>query len=128
MSLVIPRRGFIAGLVGLVAAPAVVRASSLMPVKMPPVYKLSRTFTHNGQVMEETIHSFWHEDARRLLSAVTRQIGPVDLGFLSRDAGTHEYVVTTGVLRPYETTPRAYWDGRTGQVVLGGEAPEYVRS
>lgn len=30
----IERRGFLAGLVGLVAAPAIVRASSLMPVKL----------------------------------------------------------------------------------------------
>jgi hypothetical protein len=32
-SLVMPRRAFLKGLVGLIAAPAIVRASSLMPVK-----------------------------------------------------------------------------------------------
>ena len=32
--LIMPRRSFITGLVGLVAAPAVVKASSLMPVKV----------------------------------------------------------------------------------------------
>lgn len=31
--IVIPRRKFLTGLIGIVAAPAVVRASSLMPVK-----------------------------------------------------------------------------------------------
>lgn len=37
MSLILPRRRFLAGLVGLVAAPAVVRAASLMPVHSPRV-------------------------------------------------------------------------------------------
>ena len=32
--LILPRRKFLTGLMGLVAAPAVVRASSLMPVKL----------------------------------------------------------------------------------------------
>ena len=31
------RRGFIGGLIGSLAAPAIVRATSLMPVKMPPL-------------------------------------------------------------------------------------------
>lgn len=31
----IPRRRFLAGLVGLIAAPAIVRAESLMPVRTP---------------------------------------------------------------------------------------------
>jgi len=31
--LILPRRKFLAGLVGLIAAPAIVRAASLMPVK-----------------------------------------------------------------------------------------------
>ena len=36
-NLILPRRKFLTGLMGLVAAPAVVKASSLMPVKsMPP--------------------------------------------------------------------------------------------
>jgi hypothetical protein len=34
--LILPRRKFLTGLFGLVAAPAVVKASSLMPVKMMP--------------------------------------------------------------------------------------------
>lgn len=34
MSLILPRRKFITGLVSLMAAPAIVRASSLMPVKV----------------------------------------------------------------------------------------------
>ena len=33
MSLILPRRKFIAGLAALIAAPAIVRAESLMPVK-----------------------------------------------------------------------------------------------
>ena len=38
MTLVLPRRIFIKGLVGLIAAPALVRAESLMPIKVwtPP--------------------------------------------------------------------------------------------
>ena len=34
MTLVVPRRIFIKGLVGLIAAPALVRAESLMPIKV----------------------------------------------------------------------------------------------
>lgn len=36
MTLILPRRRFLAGLVGLVAAPAVVKASSLMKIVAPP--------------------------------------------------------------------------------------------
>lgn len=35
MTLILPRRRFLAGLVGLVAAPAVVKASSLMKIVVP---------------------------------------------------------------------------------------------
>jgi len=35
MTLELPRRKFLIGLVSLIAAPAVVKASSLMPVKVP---------------------------------------------------------------------------------------------
>jgi hypothetical protein len=34
VTIIMPRRRFIAGLIGLVAAPAIVRAASLMPVRM----------------------------------------------------------------------------------------------
>jgi len=37
MTLPVSRRGLITGLVGFVAAPAIVRASSLMPVKSLPI-------------------------------------------------------------------------------------------
>lgn len=36
--LILPRRAFLTGLAGLFAAPAIVRAASLMPVKALPVY------------------------------------------------------------------------------------------
>lgn len=39
MTLHLPRRGFIAGLVGIVAAPAVVKAESLMRISAPRVLK-----------------------------------------------------------------------------------------
>jgi hypothetical protein len=49
------RRGFITGLISLVAAPAIARAGSLMPVKqMPDVsvrFNLSRYYAHDGAVL-----------------------------------------------------------------------------
>lgn len=50
MSIILPRRGFILGLGSLIAAPAVVRASSLMPIhgddpffekRLPYIYRAS---------------------------------------------------------------------------------------
>lgn len=35
MSLTLPRRSFLGALVGLIAAPAIVRASSIMPISAP---------------------------------------------------------------------------------------------
>jgi hypothetical protein len=55
------RRGFITGLISLVAAPAIVRASSLMPVKqmldVSVRFNLSRYYAHDGAVFSCIPHS-----------------------------------------------------------------------
>lgn len=56
------RRGFLTGLISFVAAPAIVRASSLMPVKALPL-----ELTH-----EETV-ALLRQDLYSELSAVTRK-------------------------------------------------------
>jgi hypothetical protein len=49
MTLEIPtRRGFITGLISLVAAPAIVRASSLMPVKLMEPEVIMRFTSYGG--------------------------------------------------------------------------------
>lgn len=48
MELILPRRGFIFGLVGLFAAPAVIKASSLMPIK--------------GEAWEDVFCFYWQRD------------------------------------------------------------------
>jgi hypothetical protein len=40
----VPRRRFLTGLVGLLAAPALVKASSLMPIKVQPLVPVPKTF------------------------------------------------------------------------------------
>lgn len=66
-NLILPRRKFITGLVSLMAAPAIVRASSLMPVKVvidpwinytvmplfPPCY-IGMMININNEIMEIT--------------------------------------------------------------------------
>lgn len=43
--LILPRRKFLTGLASLIAAPAIVRASSLMPVKSVTIYKTAALAT-----------------------------------------------------------------------------------
>jgi hypothetical protein len=81
----IPRRRFLAGLIGLIAAPAIVRVTSLMPIKAaPPVLVLppvaivrpdSSVTMLWGDVVavrydyrgNEVVNHFIHEDARRMM-------------------------------------------------------------
>lgn len=51
--LLVPRRSFIAGIAALIAAPAIVRASALMPVKplvveSEPPFMIGRIVSHTG--------------------------------------------------------------------------------
>jgi len=56
MSSIITRRGLVGGLVGIIAAPAIVRASSLMPVKaIFPAEWEELAFTINKTVTGMTI-------------------------------------------------------------------------
>ena len=60
---VVPRRGFLKGLAGVIAAPAVVRAEALMPIKvwMPPRDLLAIPSS-------EWTDSEWRDTQRALLS------------------------------------------------------------
>ena len=66
MSLAIPtRRGFITGLVGLIAAPAIVRASSLMPVKAWPLERilgLPPMYIEGGNYLSDSVQIAWKLD------------------------------------------------------------------
>ena len=55
------RRGFITGLISLVAAPAIVRASSIMPVrsiKMPPDNVFQALVQHPNMTATEILERF----------------------------------------------------------------------
>lgn len=51
----LPRRRFLAGLVGLVAAPAVVKATSLMPVKSFALMEMEREDVWWGDIVTTTL-------------------------------------------------------------------------
>lgn len=67
----IGRRGFITGLVSLVAAPAIVRAGSLMPVKMmvevDPLYGIGPAYAALKYYRQDWAQH-WEEVARIYLS------------------------------------------------------------
>lgn len=50
MALVLPRRKFLTGLVGIIAAPAVVKVESLMKVASPPLIAPKNVWTYESMV------------------------------------------------------------------------------
>lgn len=52
------RRGFLTGLVGLIAAPAIVKASSLMPISVQPIDLVPKSYMNYG-VQARAHDTFW---------------------------------------------------------------------
>lgn len=51
MSLILPRRNFLAGIASVLAAPAIVRVENIMPVRAIPL----STYTFSGQTIGKTV-------------------------------------------------------------------------
>jgi hypothetical protein len=62
------RRGFITGLVSLIAAPAIVRAGSLMPVKTMIEPVLFEDFCSNSRIFDVLMRNTEHQVNRAMMN------------------------------------------------------------
>lgn len=87
MTLAVPsRRAFLAGGLSLLAAPAIVKVSSLMPVKAPPLVSM-RSITDYELTLDEYVQRILQPQLDRLAELVCDHVMNYGAGAVRNDGG-----------------------------------------